>query len=83
LIFYSKVGEHPLIGKRIPLSFTSDPYTHLKDGDLGTVTDINELKEFTQIGVKWDNGLRLMLIQDKDKFEIINLHPSQKITYTI
>jgi hypothetical protein len=36
-IFYNKIGQHPLIGKRIRLSFTSDPYTHLKDGDLGTV----------------------------------------------
>jgi hypothetical protein len=23
--YYSKIGEHPLIGKRIRLSFTSDP----------------------------------------------------------
>jgi hypothetical protein len=70
--YYDKIGQHPLIGKRIKLSFTSDFYTHLKDGDLGTVTDINELEEFTQIGVKWDSGNKLMLIQDKDKFEIIN-----------
>jgi hypothetical protein len=70
--YYSEIGEHPLIGKRIRLPFTSDPYTTLKDGDLGTVTDINELTEFTQIGVKWDNGHRLMLIKDRDTFEILD-----------
>jgi hypothetical protein len=26
---------------------------------------------FVQIGVKWNNGSRLMLVQDKDQFEII------------
>ena len=44
MTFYNKLGQHPLIGKRIRLSFTSDSYTHLKDGDLGTVTDNNECK---------------------------------------
>jgi len=70
--YYSKVGEHPLIGKRIRLSFTSDPFTRLKDGDLGTVTVVNELKDFTQIMVNWDNGSGLMLIQDRDKFEVLD-----------
>lgn len=68
--FYNKVGEHTLIGKRIRLSFSSD--TELNEGELGTVTDINELKEFTQIGVKWDNGSKLVLIQDVDIFEILD-----------
>lgn len=67
--FYNKVGEHTLIGKRIRLSFSSD--TELNEGELGTVTDINEA-EFTQIGVKWDNGSSLKLIQDVDIFEILD-----------
>ena len=70
--YYSKEGEHPLIGKRIRLSFTSDPYTTLKDGYLGTITDINEINGLTQIGVKWDNGYRLMLIKEKDSFDILD-----------
>ncbi len=70
--YYSKVGEHPLIGKRIRLSFTSDPYTTLKDGDLGTIIDINEINGLTQIGVNWDNGSRLMLIKEKDSFDILD-----------
>jgi hypothetical protein len=41
-IFYNKVGQHYLIGKRIRLLYTNDPYTRLKQGDLGTITDINE-----------------------------------------
>ena len=70
--FYSKVGEHPLIGKRIKLNFISDSNSELQEGNLGTITDINELKDFTHIGVKWDNGSKLVLIQDIDIFEILN-----------
>lgn len=75
-IFYNKVGEHPLIGKRIKLIHTNDKYTDLRKGDLGTVIDITESdygnERFTQIGVNWDNGSRLMLTQDKDTFEIVD-----------
>ena len=70
--FYYKKSEHPLIGKRIRLSFTSDPYTSLKDGDMGTITDINEIGGFTQVGVSWDNGSKLMLIKEKDAFDILD-----------
>lgn len=61
-----------MLGKRIKLSFTTDPYTSLKDGDLGTITDINEINGFTHIGVKWDNGSKLVLIKEKDAFEILD-----------
>ena len=69
--YYSKTGEHPLIGKRIRLSFTNDLYTSLKDGDTGTITDINEFNGFTQVDVSWDNGSKLMLIKEKDAFDIL------------
>jgi len=61
-----------LIGKRIKLSFTTDPYTSLKDGDLGTIIDINEINGLTHIGVKWDNRSKLVVIKEKDAFEILD-----------
>ena len=65
-----------LIGKRIKLVSTSDPYTSLKPGDLGKVLDVQKVdlpsKSFTQIWVKWDNGSRLALIDGEDSYEIID-----------
>ena len=66
------MNYHYLIGKRIRLSFTTDPYTSLKDGDSGTITDINEINGFTHIDVKWDNGSDLELIKEKNAFEILD-----------
>ncbi len=64
-----------LIGKRIKLTHTSDPYTSLKPGDLGTVVDVLRVDlpshPFTQIWVKWDNGSSLALIDNKDSFEVV------------
>ncbi len=63
-----------MIGKRIKLVRTSDPYTSLKPGDLGTVVDILKVnlppKPFTQVFVKWDSGSSLALIQGEDSYEI-------------
>jgi len=64
-----------LIGKRIRLKFTDDPYTKLKPGDIGTVMDVDTVnlssRSFTQIWVKWDNGSNLALITGKDSFEVV------------
>jgi hypothetical protein len=77
--FMTTPEENPLIGKRVRLVYTKDPYTDLKSGDLGTVTDVNECDFvgdfFTQIGVKWDSGSNLMLVQgmkERDVFEVLN-----------
>ena len=56
------------IGDRIKLISTTDPYTELKKGDKGTITDINKI----QISVNWDNGSSLMMIPNIDKIKIIN-----------
>ena len=50
---------HDLIGKRIELEFTGDPYTKLKAGDRGTVTDVIEVPignrpYQVQIWTSWD-----------------------------
>lgn len=64
-----------LIDKRIKLLFTSDPYTKLKPGDLGTVVEISTVnmapRPFTQIWVKWDNGSSLALILGVDSYEVV------------
>jgi len=63
-----------LIGKRIKLLHTSDPYTKLKPGDIGTVIDVHTVrlpKPFTQIWVKWDSGSNLALIAGEDSYEVV------------
>ncbi len=64
-----------LIGKRIKLVHTIDPYTKLKPGDLGTVVDITPVtmapRPFTQIWVNWDSGSNLALILGEDRYEVI------------
>lgn len=48
-----------LIGKRIQLQYTNDPYTTLKQGDQGVVDFVDDLGT---IHVKWDNGSSLGIV---------------------
>jgi hypothetical protein len=52
-----------LIGKRVTLLFTSDPYTNLTRGDEGVVDYIDDIGT---VFVKWDNGSRLGLVEGED-----------------
>jgi hypothetical protein len=52
-----------LIGKRVTLLSTSDPYTDLKRGDGGVVDFIDDIGT---VFVKWDNGSRLGLVEGED-----------------
>lgn len=69
------LNEDFLIGKRIKLLHTSDSFTRLKAGDLGTVVDVDTVnlppKPFTQVWVEWDSGSSLALIVGEDKFEVL------------
>lgn len=56
------------IGKRIRLISTNDEYTKLTSGALGTITFIDDTGT---IFADWDEGSRLGLIPDVDRFEII------------
>lgn len=47
-----------MIGKRIRLQYTNDPYTNLKPGDEGVVSLIDD---FGTICVNWDSGSTLGL----------------------
>jgi hypothetical protein len=74
-VFYNKIGQHYLIGKRIKLIHTDDPRTDLKIGDLGTVKDIKEFEHnndtFVQIGVNWSRTKSKLSEKIETQFEII------------
>ena len=57
-----------LNGKRIELISTSDPYTELKPGDLGTVDFVDDLGT---IHITWDNGSQLGLVPGEDQYKIV------------
>lgn len=67
--------EDSLIGKRIKLIHTNDPYTNLKYGAMGTITYVSELPSRMggerQIWVSWDSGSNLAMIEGKDSYEIL------------
>lgn len=56
------------IGKRIRLISTNDEYTKLTSGALGTITFVDDTGT---IFADWDEGSKLGLIPDVDRFEII------------
>ena len=63
-----------VIGKRIELIRTNDPYTDLKPGDRGTVVDITELPyEDTpfKVLVQWDSGSRLAILEGHDDYRTV------------
>lgn len=52
-------------GTRIELISMDDPYTHLREGDQGTVVGVDDAG---QIMMKWDRGGSLSLIPGEDSF---------------
>ena len=70
----SKAIKPDVVGKRIKLIRTNDPYTDLKPGDRGTVVDISELPyEDTpfKVMVQWDNGSRLAILEGHDDYRAV------------
>ena len=57
------------IGDRIELLEMIDTMTKLHKGAKGTVTKIEEDQDL--IWVDWDNGEKLALLADVDKFKVI------------
>lgn len=53
-------------GRRIKLVSTTDPYTNLKPGDEGTVDWEDDIGT---MHINWDNGSRLGLVPDEDRWE--------------
>ena len=56
-------------GKRIELISTSDPYTSLKPGDVGTVDFVDDTGT---VHVIWDHGSHLGLVPGADRFKILD-----------
>ena len=56
------------IGKRIRLISTNDQYTSLKPGDIGI---INFVDDAGTIFADWQNGSKIGLLPEVDRFEII------------
>jgi hypothetical protein len=58
------------VGDRVKLLFINDTWTKLQNGDKGTVFKI-ENGDDVLIWVEWDNGERLALIEEIDKFKVV------------
>lgn len=59
-----------LVGKRVRLISVNDPYTKLKYGDEGVVTNIDCMGT---VFVKWDNGSHLGLVEEAgDRFMVVD-----------
>lgn len=63
-----------VVGKRITLIRTDDPYTDLRPGDKGTVVSVTELPyEDTpfKVWVQWDSGSRLAILEGHDDYRMV------------
>lgn len=58
-----------IIGKRVRLIYTSDPYTRIRPGDEGTVDFLDDLGT---VHVLWDNGSSLGMVRGEDHFAYID-----------
>lgn len=61
-------GQITTRGARVRLEYTSDEYTRLVPGDIGTVTRIDK---FGVVHVHWDSGSTLGLIPDRDRWTVL------------
>ncbi|MGV3103826.1 DUF4314 domain-containing protein [Rothia sp. 32237D007AR] len=68
------MSTHPAPGTRIRLISTSDPYTALTPGDVGTVELVDDVGT---VHVAWDSGSHLGLIPGEDTFKILSPTSSQ------
>ena len=63
-----------VLGKRIELISTDNPYSDLKPGDRGTVVDVSELpyedKPF-KVWVLWDSNSRLTVLEGNDDYRMV------------
>ena len=65
--------DKTLAGRRIKLKYTTDSYTKLKEGDLGTIKweRLDDLWGDDVISVNWDSGSTLSLIRGRDGFIVL------------
>jgi hypothetical protein len=58
-----------LIGKRVRLIMTTDPYTELRSGDTGTVAFVDDIGT---VFVDWDCGSKLGLVKGEDSWAYVS-----------
>ena len=65
--------DKTLAGRRIKLKYTTDSYTKLKEGDLGTIKweRLDDLWGDDIISVNRDSGSTLSLIRGRDGFIVL------------
>jgi len=69
-----KIMTKTLVGERIKLVRSSDPYTRIRKGDLGTVTrEPYDTAGAMCIGVDWDNGSSLSLVEGEDSWVSVGI----------
>lgn len=61
-----------LIGKRVRLISTSDPYTRLVPGTEGKVTFVDDAGT---VFVDWDDGSSLGMVAGEDVYEVVYQQP--------
>lgn len=61
--------DRTLKGRRVRLIYTTDNYTKLEAGALGTVNFEDDMET---LHVKWDDGSSLGLIAGEDAWEILS-----------
>lgn len=55
-------------GTRVELDHMDDPYTKLRPGDRGTVTEVDDIGS---VRINWDNGSTLACIDRVDAFHTL------------
>lgn len=58
-----------LVGKRIRCVLCTDSWSPVPTGTVGTVTSVDDVGT---VHVAWDNGSRLGLVPDADRWEVIS-----------
>jgi hypothetical protein len=63
-----------VVGKRVELIRSEDPYSYLKPGDRGRVVDVFELPYENipfKVWVYWDSGSRLPILEGQDDYRMV------------
>lgn len=68
LLVYWDAQKEKIIGQRVCLTATTDQYTNLEPGALGTISHVDDSGT---IFVDWDCGSKLGLIPGIDFFEVL------------
>ena len=66
------MNQIPEKDDRVQLIWTSDPFTHLNQGATGTVSRVRSPFGIIEIGVNWDSGSRLTLINGEDRWKVLS-----------